>query len=367
MDFPEPGTPKSKNATRLDRLAGLECSAAKILEARQTAQGIEGFTAAVQTQKIVLLEHLGFEFPNYLRQKLIVAGERQGERALGFVTSETSGRIENTRELNALRQVIGMIAGQFAGDAFELLAIGQRMLDDNEQLFELNGDLCRRRQDHDERTLVLAGDELGEHVLHDFRAGQKPVEIVQDQDRSPFFIGQRRQRPKGRERIARARLGVARGGAGEAQAICDIPDGNLPLFLTGVLYDFPLGFVRFARLNPDTGEGGIDVTCKLISQFHGLRLRCENEKSPERHALRHSGPLPGSNGLLPVLDCLLGHGGLIILRRLVIAGRNAKCLFQPFAGFKTMGACESLGLHRRLALRRHNDFNDAHGHAPSSW
>lgn len=79
-----------------------------------------------------------------------------------------------------------MIAGQLAGDAFELLAIEQRMLDHDEKYFEFDGNLRGRRQHDDERALLLACDELGESRLHDFGACQKAVEIVEYQVAVPL-------------------------------------------------------------------------------------------------------------------------------------------------------------------------------------
>jgi hypothetical protein len=71
-------------------------------------------------------------------------------------------------------------------------------------------------------------------------------------------------------------------------------------------------------------------------------------------------------GPLLLLGVLLGFRRLKELGRLVVDGRDAKRLLDPFTGLQAVGAGEALGLDSRLALRRDDDFDDAHGYPPSS-
>src|SRR5262249_50448063 len=82
-------------------------------------------------------------------------------------------------------------------------------------------------------------------------------------------LSEGRQGAQGGQGVAGAGLGVKRpGGGGQAQAAGDVPDGDGPALLPGVLHDLPLGLVGFAGLDPQSGEGSVDVVGKLFGQLH---------------------------------------------------------------------------------------------------
>src|SRR5262245_21129055 len=83
------------------------------------------------------------------------------------------------------------------------------MLDDHEQLLQFDGYLDYWREDNDEGSLLLTRDELCERVLDHFRVVEKPVEVVQKQQRRAFVIRESRQRTKNCDRIASTRIATA--------------------------------------------------------------------------------------------------------------------------------------------------------------
>jgi hypothetical protein len=58
------------------------------------------------------------------------------------------------------------------------------------------------------------------------------------------------------------------GAAGQAQAAGDIPDGQLPALLAGMLDDFSFGLIGLVRLNPQAGASGVDIVGQLFGQRH---------------------------------------------------------------------------------------------------
>ena len=128
--------------------------------------------------------------------------------------------------------------------------------------------------------LLLAGDELGEGGLDDLRVVQEAVEVVQEQQGGAVGVGQGRAAPAGRPAGRRRRLGRCRPTAvRQTQAVGDVPDGDLPVLLAGVLDDLAFGLVGLERLDPQAGEGGVDVVGQLVGQVHGSPF-VEDEKGP---------------------------------------------------------------------------------------
>ena len=68
-------------------------------------------------------------------------GDGQGKTALGFIPGQTGSRVEDALKVLSLWQVVGAVAGQLAGDAFELLAAGKFVVQDHEELLQLDGDV----------------------------------------------------------------------------------------------------------------------------------------------------------------------------------------------------------------------------------
>ena len=85
----------------------------------------------------------------------------------------------------------------------------------------------------------------------------------------PSRSARRGQGAQGGQRVAGAGVGAdGAGGVGQAQAVGDVPDGDLPLLLAGVLDDLALGLVGLVGLDPQAGEGGVDVVGELLGQLH---------------------------------------------------------------------------------------------------
>ena len=112
--------------------------------------------------------------------------QRQAEGILGLDPGQAGSRIQQPLHFDTLGQ-LAVLRRDTAGDGFQLLAAGQRVLDHDEQLFELRRHLDDRRQDHDERAVLFAGGQLFGQGLHDFGRLQEAVEIDQDENRRAVF------------------------------------------------------------------------------------------------------------------------------------------------------------------------------------
>src|ERR1019366_2601541 len=188
---------KQSQAAWLDLFACLQGPAAKTLEVGQASQRIESLLALMQAQQVVLAHRLRFQVPDRLRYETVVPGQRQRECSFGLDARQSGSCVENPFEIVPLRKIVGTIADQIAGDLLQLLAIGQLVFNDNEELFELDWNLHDRRQDDDEGALLLAGDELAEDGLNDFRAVQEAMEVVQQEDGGAIGLRQGGQSAKG--------------------------------------------------------------------------------------------------------------------------------------------------------------------------
>ena len=62
----------------------------------------------------------------------------KGKCTLRLVPRQTSRRIQDTLQAVSVRQIAGLIAGQFTRNAFELLAVRQAVLDDHKELLQLD-------------------------------------------------------------------------------------------------------------------------------------------------------------------------------------------------------------------------------------
>ena len=154
-----------------------------------------------------------------------------------------------------------MVAGQLAGNAFELLAIGQGVVHDDEQLLQLDRDLYDRGENYHEGALLLAGDKLSVDGLNHFRIVEEPVKVVEQQQGRAVALGERRQGAERGQRIAGATLGMGTiVVAGQAQAAGNVPDGELPAALTGVQGDLTFGLVGLERLDPQSGYVELHIT-----------------------------------------------------------------------------------------------------------
>ena len=88
-----------------------------------------------------------------------MANERQRECILGLDPRQARRGVEKGHEPISLRELAGL-GGDRAGDRFELVAIGKVVVDEHKELFELDGNLDHRRENHNERAVLLAGVDL---------------------------------------------------------------------------------------------------------------------------------------------------------------------------------------------------------------
>jgi hypothetical protein len=52
----------------------------------------------------------------------------------------------------------------------------------------------------------------------------------------------------------------------KSQSVGNVPGGNSPTLLTGLLDDLALRFLQFSGFHPDTAEGGVDEVGQLIGK-----------------------------------------------------------------------------------------------------
>jgi hypothetical protein len=230
----------------------------------------------VQRQQVVLLQRLGLQLPDGLRPQCAVPGQGQREAAFRLVASQARRRVQQPLQVVALRKVLGIARGQLAGDALQLGAVGQGVLDHHEQLLQLDGDLHHRRQHHQERAPLLARGQLDEGGLHHLRRVQEPVKVVQEEQGRAvgLALGEGGQGAEGGQRVAGGGLRgrTVAGRAGQAQAVGHVPGGRLPTLVVGEAQDFALGLVGLGRLDPEAAEGRLDVVGQLLGQRHATAI-----------------------------------------------------------------------------------------------
>ena len=125
--FPEPLTPRRSTPRGLTLPLRSKRSLTEILEIGQTTERIESLTASMQREQIVLPQRLGLEFPDAVRPNGVVAGKRESKGTFSLVPGQASSSIEHVPQIVAFRQIVRLITGQFLGNPFQLLAIGQGM------------------------------------------------------------------------------------------------------------------------------------------------------------------------------------------------------------------------------------------------
>ena len=196
-------------------------------------------------------------------------GQRQGEGTLGLVAGQSCGRIQHTLQGGPRGQIVGLVGGQLTSEAFELRTIRQGVVQHDEELFQLHRNLDNGGEHHQERPLLLAGHQVAEDGLDHFGTLQEAVVVMQQQQRGAGAVRQGRQGSQDSQRIA---LGHVRGrGLGsqrKPQAASHVPGGQLPLLLPGELGDLPFGLVGLVRLDPQPGEGRMNIVRQLLGQGH---------------------------------------------------------------------------------------------------
>ena len=99
----------------------------------------------------------------------------------GFGTCQAGGGLQKCAPGTICGKSIGMVSQHFGGNRAELIVCRQRMLDDNEGVFQFERDLYYGRQHHDKRAPLFSGDELLEKCLNNLDTAQKPMKVRQDQ------------------------------------------------------------------------------------------------------------------------------------------------------------------------------------------
>ena len=197
-----------------------------------------------------LLQGLALQLPEDLGGEPAVAHQRQAEGVLGLDPGQAGRRVEHGGQAVALGQ-LARLGGDAAGDRLELVAAGQVVLDDDELLLQLDGDLHDRGQDDDEGPVLLAGGDPGVEGLDDLGRAEEPVEVAEHQDGGAVGRGQGGQasgsRPAGRRRRRRRR---SVGSAGEGQAAVDVPGGQGPALVAAEAGDLGDGVVVLVRCGP---------------------------------------------------------------------------------------------------------------------
>ena len=195
-----------------------------------------------------------------------------------------------------------------AGDRLELVAAGQVVLDDDELLLQLDGDLDDRRQDDDEGAGLLAGGDLGVEGLDDLGAspgtGGSCAAPAAPCRRAWPGRSATGSRPAGRRRRRRRRLG-------------GWPARARPRSMSQVARDQPLVAAEPAisasasscskRLDPEAGEAARTYSDEALGERHGGLLGGDGDRGVGR---RTAGPRrAGSGGLLAGPGRPAGPGG----------------------------------------------------------
>ena len=190
-----------------------------------------------------------------------VADQRQAEGVLGLQPRQPRRRVEHGGQAVALGQ-LARLGGDAAGDRLELVAAGQVVLDDDEELLQLDGDLDDRGEDDDEGAVALAGLELGVEGLGDLGRSRgsggscgAPGSRCRRAWPGPAASG---RRPAGRRRRGARPVGAA----GDVQAAVDVPGGQGPALVAAQAGDLGDGVVVLVGADVDAGERGAARTPK---------------------------------------------------------------------------------------------------------
>ena len=126
------------------------------------------------------------------------------------------------------------------------------MFENDKQLFELEGDLHDRRQNHEKRAVLFAGGQLVHQGLHDLGALQEAMKILQHHECRLVAGSEAGGSPDGGQWISRC--SGCRFTAGYQETPVDVPGGQLPTLLPAELGDLRDCVILFMRNNPQAGE-----------------------------------------------------------------------------------------------------------------
>ncbi len=229
---------------------------AERLQVVEAAELVELFIAAVDRDQPALLELAGFDFPERVRLEFPVPDKGEAVRVLSLAPGQALGSIDYPAQFLATGQ-FAVLSGDPAGDLCQLGMVRQFVIDAYEEFLQLNGHLVGWSEYHEERSVVLPGDGLPRHGLHEFHAAEEPMQVLEQQDRCAGAIGDLRHGPDHSERVLR--LGDPRHRDllnGKLDAGIAVPCADPPAFLPAQVGDLPDGFVGLGGLYPDASEAG---------------------------------------------------------------------------------------------------------------
>lgn len=149
-----------------------------------------------------------------------------------------------------------------------MFAIGKFVFNDHKRLLNLDRDLYHRRQNNDDRSVLLTRLNLPSQSLNDLCGLGKPMKVLQHQDRRSFGRCQSVERANRGQRITAVRSCVVI--ARNAQPCLDVPGRQPPALFTTDRGDLGQPIVRFERLDPQGGETGPGILVDSI-------LKIQNE------------------------------------------------------------------------------------------
>ena len=123
--LPVPLTPSSRTPRGLTGLPGSKARRQKSLRLARPPRAAKVSWPRCRVSRLFFLSVWAFSSQMHSGRMRVVPGQRQGERAFGFVAGEAGRGVEHPLQVVSLGQVVGAVAGQFAGDPLELLAVGQ--------------------------------------------------------------------------------------------------------------------------------------------------------------------------------------------------------------------------------------------------
>ena len=144
------------------------------------------------------------------------------------------------------------------------------MLDDDELAFQFARDLEDRREDHEDRPVLLAGGDRRVECLDDLDTAQEPVEVAQDEQGGAVLRGQRADCLDRCQRVSRGTSAVLELSSRRTtdQAAIDVPGGQRPALLATEPGDLDDSIVVFERLDPDACEAGAHVLRQTLGERH---------------------------------------------------------------------------------------------------
>jgi len=272
LRLPGAGDAQQEDAARPGQRAAAppQDAGAELLQRPQAAQVGERLAAPVQAEQARLLQRVGLEVPEDARLQPPVADQGEAQGVLGLHAGHPPRRVEDGLQAVPLGQ-LARLGRQRAGDGLDLVAAGQVVVDQDELLFQLDGDLYQRRQDDDDGSGGLPGVDLGVEGLDDLHGVQESVEVLEHEEGGALGGGQGAERADRGQRVGRLH-GRGRVGRrpGQGQSPVDVPGGQGPALVAAEPGDLPDGVLVLEGVDVDAAEGGAHEFPQALGERHGL-------------------------------------------------------------------------------------------------